>query len=147
MRALIAVLAFTALSIGQAASPQQDPVLRAMTDELLRSRTLRVMELDKPYYIGYSLEDADTFTATAVFGSLLSSNRIRQRIPQVEVRIGDYQFDNTNHVYSGYYGGARYDPDRWPLDNNYGILRQCFWLATDRGYKSALDAECKALCI
>ena len=97
------------------------------------------MDLDKPYYIGYSLEDADAFTATAVFGGLLSANQTRQRIPQVEVRIGDYEFDNTNHVYTRLLRWGRYDPDRWPLDNNYGILRQCFWLATDRGYKSALE--------
>lgn len=119
---------------------ENDPVVRAMVDELERSKALRVVDLDKPYYIEYSLEDTDTFTATASLGSLTNAHRLRARIPQIQVRIGDYNFDNTNHVYSGYYSGSRYDPEQWPLDNNYAILRQCFWLATDRSYKAALES-------
>lgn len=119
---------------------EQDPILRAMVDELDRSKALRVVDLDQPYYIEYSLEDADVFNASAAFGGLMSANRTRSRIPQVQVRVGDYAFDNTNHVYSGHYSGARLDPEQWPLDNNYPLLRQCFWLATDRAYKTALEA-------
>ncbi|MBS1875258.1 MAG: hypothetical protein JSU00_18745 [Acidobacteria bacterium] len=138
MRFLMAALAFSALALAQTA--EQDPVLRAMTDELARSRGLRVLDLDKPYYIGYAIEDADTFLATGVLGGLLGANRNRSRIPQVEVRTGDYSFDNTNHITSGMYNAARYDPERWPLDNNYAILQQCLWLATDRAYKGSLEA-------
>lgn len=144
MRRMVAGLVSFALAasalLGQTAAQEQDPVLRAMLDELQRSSALRMVDLDKPYYIEYSLEDADTFNASASLGSLVVSNRSRARIPQVEVRIGGYDFDNTNHIYSGYYSGARYDPERWPLDNNYAILRQCFWLATDRAYKAALES-------
>lgn len=134
-----AVLAVPAL-IAQAPASDQDVILRAMTDEIDRSRALRVVDLDKPYYIEYQLEDADTLNAAASLGGLVTSERNRMRIPQVQVRTGGYDFDNTNHVYSGYYSGGRYDPDSWPLDNNYGILRQCFWLATDRAYKASLEA-------
>ena len=143
MRTFIAGLLSVALAISllgaQSAVQDQDPVLRAMLDELERSRALRVVDLDKPYYIEYSLEDADTFNASAMLGGLINANRSRARIPQVQVRIGDYDFDNTNHIFSGYYSGARYDPEQWPLDNNYTVLRQCFWLATDRAYKAALE--------
>src|SRR6476661_7939882 len=89
--------------LAQVPPKEQDPVLRAMVDELERSRALRVGDLDKPYYVEYALEDADTFHAGASLGSLLSATRSRARIPRVQVRIGDYNFDNTNHVYSGYY--------------------------------------------
>jgi TldD protein len=143
MRTFIAGLLSIALAasalMAQSSVPDQDPVLRAMIDELERSRALRVVDLDKPYYIEYALEDTDTFNASATLGGLMVANRARARVPQVQVRIGDYDFDNTNHVYSGYYSGARYDPEQWPLDNNYTILRQCFWLATDRTYKAALE--------
>lgn len=135
----ISIAVAASLLIAQSPSPEQDPVLRAMQAELDRSKALRVVDLDKPYYIEYSIEDADTFNASATLGGLVASTRARARIPQVQVRIGDYAFDNTNHVYSGYYSGARYDPEQWPLDNNYAILRQCFWLATDRAYKAALE--------
>ena len=132
-----------AVSLLVAQAPQadpSDPVLRAMVDELERSRALKVVDLEKPYYIEYSLEDADTFNVSASLGSLIVSRHTRNRVPQVQVRVGDYQFDNTNHVYAGYYAGTRYDPDTWPLENDYGLLRQCFWLATDRAYKSSVEA-------
>jgi TldD protein len=144
MRALLAGFVSLALVVpqlrAQTAAPDQDPVLRSMLDEIERSRALRVVDLDKPYYIEYSLEDAETISASASMGGLLSSNRTRARIPQVQVRTGNYDFDNTNHVYSGYYSGARYDPETWPLDGNYGVLRQCFWLATDRAFKASLES-------
>ena len=88
---------------------RHDPILRAMVDELEHSRGLRVTDLDKPYFIEYSIEDADIFTASASLGGLLSATRTRSRIPQVNVRVGSYDFDNTNHVYSNYSAGARYD--------------------------------------
>ncbi len=136
---LLVPLVLASSMFAQAPGKDLDPVLKAMVDELERSRALRVVDLDKPYYIEYSLEDADNFHASASLGSLVSAVRNRARIPQVQVRIGDYNFDNTNHVYSGYYSGVRYDPQQWPLDNNYAVLRQCFWLATDRAYKAALE--------
>ena len=44
---------FLALPIfAQAPAPEADPVLRAMIDEIERSRALKVVDLDKPYYIG-----------------------------------------------------------------------------------------------
>ena len=41
------------------------------------------------------------------------------RVPTVRMRVGNYDFDNTNHIYSEAYVGSRYDPDRLPLDDNY----------------------------
>jgi TldD protein len=140
---LIALLALALIVTGliaQAPFSDPDPILRAMVDELERSRALRVVDLDKPYYIQYSLEDVDVHSATASLGGLLGSNRNRARFPQVSVRVGGYEFDNTNHIYSGFPSGARYDPEQWPLDNDYGLLRQSFWLATDRAYKSAVES-------
>ncbi len=62
------------------------------------------------------------------------------RIPTVKVRVGDYIFDNTNHLYSDAYTGSRYDPDQLPLENDYRAFRQVLWLATDRAYKTAEEA-------
>ena len=144
MRAVVAgVVSLSLVATGliaQAPPAESDTILRAMKDELERSRALKVVDLDKPYYIEYSLEDSDFFTVSASLGALISANRNRARVPQVQVRVGDYQFDNTNHIYSSYYSGQRYDPDQWPLDNNYALFRECFWLATDRAYKAGLEA-------
>jgi TldD protein len=135
-----AIAGIVSLLAAQVPVPGDDPVLRAMSDELERSRALRVTDLDKPYFIEYSLEDADVWSATASLGGLIRSQRNRARIPQVNVRVGSYEFDNTGHVYSTYGGGARFDAEQWPLDDDYTALRQSFWLATDRAYKNALEA-------
>ncbi len=118
---------------------QDDVIQRAMRDELKRSMTLRLTNLEPPYYIDYDLEDVREFTASASLGGLLNSGESHFRQPRVHVRVGDYKFDNTDYVGSGVNFGPRYDL-RLPLEDSYPLLRQDFWLATDSAYKSALEA-------
>jgi hypothetical protein len=122
------------------AASSSEVVLNAMKDELARARTLTIASLDAPYFVEYSLEDVQSFSVSATLGGLFSTAQNRFRVPQVRVRVGDYKFDNANYVYSDYYSGTRYDSDRLPLDNDYGVLRRSFWLATDRAFKTAVEA-------
>lgn len=122
-----------------ALAQDDDAILRAMRDELKRSMTLKLTSLEAPYFIAYDLDDAYQFSASATLGGLVTSNEAHFRQPRVHVRVGDYKFDNTDYVGSGYNFGPRYDT-RLPLENNYAVLRQDFWLATDSAYKSALEA-------
>jgi hypothetical protein len=115
-------------------------VLRAMKDELNRSRQLRIVSLDAPYFIEYRVEDVNVFSVDAVLGALVSSEQALLRILSVKVRVGDYVFDNTNHLYSDAYTGSRYDPERLPIENDYRAFRQVLWLATDRAYKTAEES-------
>ena len=125
----------------RAADPAKDSVvLRAMHDELERSRNLKIVSLDTPYFIQYTLEDGDNFMATATLGGLVSAERIRFRIPGVQVRVGDYKFDNSNFIGTGQLYGGRYDVDRMPLDDDYSLLRRFLWLHTDQQYKGAVQA-------
>ena len=128
----------------QAQSPDNDVILKAMRDELERSRQLRVPDDqnvdDVPYFISYTLDDAENFSAVASLGALTGSNHTRFRAPLVEVRVGSYDFDNTGHVLSGYSGGSRYDTDPLPLDDIYDALRERFWLATDFAFKASIES-------
>jgi TldD protein len=120
-----------------------DVVLRAMRDELERSRQLRVAGGggdEIPYFIGYTLSDTDSFTVSAAFGAVNGITRNRYRFPVIEVRVGSYDFDNTGHIFSGLYTGSRYDVEPLPLDDNYLSLREGFWLATDHAYKAAVES-------
>ena len=123
-----------------AAAQENDPLLTAMKDELERSRQLRMYSLDQPYFIEYRVADESNFSVNASLGALLTTGQTHVRYPLVKVRIGDYNFDNTNHVYSDSYSGARYDLGQLPLDNDVLAIRRVFWLATDREYKMAEDA-------
>lgn len=134
-------LAFSTVLAVFPIAADDDVVLRAMRDELDRSRQLRVVGGgdDAPYFISYSLTDADNFHVTAAMGAPVSVGHNRFRAPNLEVRVGSYDFDDTGHIFSGIYTGSRYDTE-WPLDDHYGTLRQSFWLGTDRAYKTALES-------
>jgi len=121
----------------------EDLILRAMKDELERSRQLRVVGGggdETPYFISYTLDDSDAFEVDASFGAVTSVSRNRFRLPNIEVRVGGYDFDNTGHVYSGLYSGSRYDTEPFALDDNYRAMRESLWLATDHAYKAAVES-------
>lgn len=113
---------------------EDDPQLRAMKDELARSETLRLNDLPRPYFISFSSDDADIFTTSASLGGLLSKGGGRIRVASVQVRLGDYKFDNMNCSFSG---GLRTVP--LPLENDYNALRTTLWLAADAIYKRSTE--------
>lgn len=130
-------LSFFGLPTMAADLPKQlasDVQIRAMQDELTRSKTLALPNLDKPYFLQYTTSDTDEFVATASLGGLITSNAVRVRQPGVQIRVGSYDFDNTNSVYSG---TGRFG--LFPLDDNYQAMRSILWLATDSLYKSSAD--------
>ncbi len=130
-------LALAALSALPLAAQQDDVVLRALGDELDRSKMLRIASLDPPYFIEYSLEDADVFDASATLGGLIGSNHRPLRAFDATVRVGSYQFDNTNYVLSSFGRGSI---ATLPVENSYPAIRQTVWLDTDAAFKSAEEA-------
>lgn len=113
---------------------QEDPQLRAMSDELARSQTLRLNDLPRPYFISFSSDDVYVFTASASLGGLLSSGDSRVRLASIQVRLGDYKFDNMNGAFSG---ALRSVP--LPLEDDYNALRTTLWLAADQIYKRSTE--------
>jgi len=135
VKRVIAALALLALP----ACAQDDAILRAMGDEIERSRALRLVAVEQPYFIEYGLDDGENVSGSASLGALIGSHRVRYRLPRIQVRVGDYSFDNTNFAGTAFYSGTRYEVDQFPLDNSYAALRQHLWLATDMAYKAALE--------
>lgn len=133
--------ASAAVLLPQKKTDDDDVILRAMRDELERSRELRVVGGgdDSPYFFSYDLTDTVQFQVAAVLGSPISVSRVHFRSPQIEVRVGSYDFDDTGHIFSGRYTGARYDTS-FPLDDDYPALRDALWLATDTAYKTAVES-------
>ncbi len=128
-----------ATALPSLSAQESDPILRAMKDEIARSKQLRIVNLDPTYFFEYRIEDTRSFSAAATLGALITSGESTARIPMVQVRVGDYNFDNANHIYSDAYSGTRYDSNL-PRDDDYAAIRQVLWLATDREYKTAEDA-------
>jgi hypothetical protein len=124
-----------------AQSIDSDVILRAMRDELERSKQLKALgsSEDAPYFVSYSVNDGEAYHVNATLGATLLSTHTRVRVPTVQVRIGSYDFDDTGHIFSGIYTGSRLD-GAWPLDNSYQVLREALWLATDRAYKTSVES-------
>jgi predicted Zn-dependent protease len=120
--------------------PADETLLRAMRDELQRSKQLAVVAgQDAPYFFSYTLTDAETLRISASIGAVVSVSRSRFRSPETDVRVGSYDFDNTGHIFSGIYSGSRYDGN-WPLDDDYTNFRSELWLSTDRAFKAAVES-------
>jgi TldD protein len=132
---LVAVCAGIALS-----AAQTDAVLDAMQAELKRSMTLTLNQLDKPYYLSYTVDDEHTWSAVATLGGLVNSSSGYFRVPRLRMRVGDYKFDNSNWTGANA-AGPRYNLRNFPVeDENPLVLRQYLWLATDSAFKGSLQS-------
>lgn len=125
----------------QTAEVENGVVMRAMKDENARSiRKLQLGDMEKPYYVAYSVEDIAQIDLEAVMGSIVIKDFDRARTLTVTVRVGDHERDNTN-----FFGGFDTFRNRWrarralPLTDDYDAIRREFWLATDIAYKSSVE--------
>ena len=129
-----------------------DTILKALKDELARSMTLQLGNLEKPYWIQYWVDDRLTTRMSASYGALINSGDNRSRSFHSQVRVGSYDLDSSNFAggggggFRGRRGGGRRPRGggggggtQLPIDDNYIALRQAIWAATDRAYKGAVD--------
>jgi TldD protein len=131
----------------QAAQAQQDKdqTLRAMRDEMARSKTRLEINIPgtnepvKPYYVEYRLLDLDVKEIVAQFGTLLSSTHQRQRFMDVEARVGNYKLDSSNFIGDEGFRGFIGSTGSVGIDRDYDSLRQDLWIATDQAFKEAIE--------
>src|ERR1700755_3186970 len=87
------------LTSAPSAAPQGDRrlvVLDALKQELTRSKQrLKLTGEDPPYFIRYLLREYDDYDISARIGALVEDAYQNVRQANVEVRVGDYHFDNT----------------------------------------------------
>ncbi len=128
------------MSFGQGGTASDNVVIKAMNDELQRSvAELRLGNLDKPYFIQYVVHDEEEYSAEATFGALTSSDNSHRRYVQVQVRVGSYEFDNTEFVAAGSNGPSTGVLLSTVVDNDYDNLRHTLWLGTDSAYKQSVE--------
>ena len=138
---LLAVIFVVASAAPLAAPLAEDSVLmRAMRDELARSMAeLRLEDAEKPYFLAYRVQERTYAGATASLGGLLSASEGVSRQLFVELRVGDYGFDNTNFRSMANAAAMMPNIAALSVDDDYDTLRRQIWLATDTAYKRALD--------
>jgi TldD protein len=131
--ALFSTIAVTNTASAESASQVNDPLLRAMQQELDREKGLLLPGMQKPYFIEYRLDDIATYEAVANYGALTQEALNHQRVIRVTVRIGDYAMDSSSARGDGAIELA-------PTDDNPLALQYALWTATDTAYKNSLRA-------
>jgi predicted Zn-dependent protease len=157
LRAVIASLAFTmpVAAVAQQAAKTPPPVdtvqaletpvlLQAMTTELNRALTSLgkqgpgKQDSDKqlpPYFLSYSVGDASAVSIRAQFGAVVDSSSNHVRVADVQVRLGEPKLDNTH----GAHRASAVTSTALPLVDDREALARSLWLATNTGYKNALE--------
>lgn len=127
------------------AKSESSIVLTAAKKELERS----IKELSKqpkpPYFISYNITDVKDIRIVASFGKIEVDRTTNDRILDIDLRVGDYNFDNTHIIRGGgfNFGSGRGSVDL-PLEDNETAIRSAIWYGTDRNYKKAIEAYDKA---
>jgi hypothetical protein len=159
--AVLLVLSLTAVvsRVHAQSKSSYPPVLEAERAELSHSFDQLKKQQIPPYFLSYEIIESHSASVSGSFGALSHSNENQRRQLLIDLRVGDYDLDNTRQVrgnplnFSNRYSMIQIpiedDPVairnmlggtiRLPLDDNYDELRREIWLATDGAYKKALE--------
>lgn len=141
---VVAILAITATTFLTA--QQQSPVMRAMKAELDRTMSQLKGKTNPPYFLSYSVTEVTSTVITANMGALDLDVTSKNRILDVDLRVGSYQLDNTRSI-----RGVAFEMGRgtrgveMPMGDDERALRSVIWSATDKAYRSAAERYGKVL--
>jgi hypothetical protein len=132
------------VSLARAPQAQESALLSAMRDEMARSMAgLRMKGEPAPYYIEYEIDDIASMRAIARLGGIVDDDTDHTRTLRVQVRVGDYAFDNSRFVTQDRGGAGAGASAATALDDNYDAIRREIWLTTDAAYKRAVNVFAK----
>ena len=110
--------------------------MEALKTELARSMEMLGEQPVPPYFLSYEVTERETASADAAFGALTNSSRGRSRFLDIDLRVGNYELDNTRPIQGA---RNRRTTVRIPLDDDVDAIRSVVWNATDARYKQALE--------
>jgi len=90
----------------------------------------------KPYFLSFSVADAQNVTIQSQYGAIAMSNATHTRTADVQVRLGSPALDNTHGVHRG----SALTTMALPLSDDREAIERTLWFATNRGYGKSLDA-------
>lgn len=141
---LVAAIVFTIAALAlffvslPLAGTSNDPIFKAMQDELDRSMSKLVIEdMPAPYFMSYQIVDEQSISIDARYDAVVRSEKSNERSLAVAVRVGDYNFDNSNYYNS--WRDIRNMREDLVEEDNYDALRHEIWRQTDAAYKTALE--------
>ncbi len=140
----VLAIASTVLTVNAA---QKSKLVDYAQKEMARSMQELKTQALPPYFMSYSISEVHNSNIRASFGKIITNNYSKSRILDVDMRVGDYKFDNK-HIIRGnpdFFGSSRGGIVMLPFDDNEQSTRNAIWYATDRFYKAATERYEKAV--
>ncbi|MFN8359047.1 MAG: metallopeptidase TldD-related protein [Candidatus Kapaibacterium sp.] len=127
-------------------SAQQSPVMKALKAELQRTMTDLQSQKNPPYFLSYSVTETQTVRISASFGKIELDEAPKNRILDIDLRVGDYKTDNTHTIRGSRFefGGSGRGVEL-PFSDDEQTLRSVIWANTDRQFKKAVERYGKVL--
>ena len=116
-------------------------LMSAMRDELRRNyNDLASDSMVKPFYIAYTIANADNYFISASLGALNRSQEQRYKDWHVRLMVGSYEINDENFS-SMQPESNEYRPTvDMPVEDDYPGIRRSLWLTTNNVYHSALKS-------
>jgi TldD protein len=131
---------------GAGAGDTSGGLLPVMKEELDRSLAeLRKKGDPPPYFVLYQVKECRKTSLEAANGALRGRGSERHRHLGVQVRVGDWQVDNTHRLRQEGRGDAseRTKAAYLPLGDDPAAVRSVLWIETDKAYKKAAERYIK----
>lgn len=121
-----------------AQSASDSMIMNAMRDELYRNlNNLDANELEKPFFIAYTIANARQIQIIASLGALVRSNELSYKDWNVRLMVGDYEINDENFS-SSQPEETMFRPSiEMPVVDDYLGIRRSLWLTTNNVYYSA----------
>ncbi len=139
---ILLIFLFAVLSGAREVPPAQDRLLELLTEELNREMTALQQQEAPPYFISYSVSDVHRTSVGASFGSLTNSSSSQSRLLSVNVRVGNYEFDNTHEIRGDPYSQFVFRSGglvRIAQEDDPDAIRTALWRETNREYREAVE--------
>ncbi|HEY2823924.1 MAG TPA: hypothetical protein VGI83_00105, partial [Gemmatimonadales bacterium] len=111
-----------------------DPIFAALDVELARATTGFARGERPAYFVSYEVTDHRSEEIAAQNGGITAVGPRHERLLDVDLRVGNYTFDNTHRAL-----GGRDESDVLPLDDDAIALRTAIWLSTEDAYRTAVE--------
>jgi predicted Zn-dependent protease len=145
MKKLLTVVALAVLLCAvdgqRVARSAGSPVVGILQSELQRNMQVLKQQSVPAYFGAYTVFDQRNAQVLASFGAVERSEESHERFATVEIRVGDYNVDNTHPIRGDARATSnRLSPISLPVTDDEKPIRLALWRATDRTYKAATEA-------
>ncbi len=133
------LLIFITLSVFILQSSAQEKLLEILETEVQRElEELKDQEIP-PYFISYRVEQTQSFSVHATFGTLAGTNKTEGRLLTTMVRVGSKELDNFHQLRETSRSNINQRATILPIEDSPEAIAQVLWNKTNSEYLEAVS--------